>query len=388
MSELQEYQHGLKNILFPIAHNRMHRDSQNTDIHVAYSIEDTKLRKFLHYWYIFQTTQDFDFTWYRQCNEYLNSLHPSDKYRIRCYSKVSDEIVNAYLRNPEGFLHLPFSELFHRMQEDSLYFFLPDLERDVFDVSGKITENQRVRDLLAGSHISNMIDLVPFVQRYVDHLRRILQGAPRLSQDILVFRGVKSDYLSDDVGVFRGFSSTTWYPRVAYEFGEDSNMIYEFMVAKETPALCIHSLSEHEEYEVLLDTDIYGVADREYRKYYLDLYPGIGEFPAEHMWDPDATDVEGPDKRITIHSRMVLVHPDADAIRGGREKNRGSILRSRSTRKSTRKSFRKSVRSVAMFDLKDPSSATFVPTHAPLLLRKLREYQLANPRNKFAYQGK
>ena len=382
MSEIEEYQHGLKNKLFSIAHNRTHRDPQNTDDYVAYSIEGP-VRDYLHFWYTFQTVQDFDFEWYAQCTEYLNSLHPSDKYRIRCYSKISDEFVNSYLRNPDDFLHLSVSVVLQKMHDSSLYFFLPDMldTSEYIDDSGKVVEHRREElRTLVSSRISNMSDLIPFIQRYTDHLRRIIQGAPRLTQDILVFRGVKTDYLPlKTAGVFRGFTSTTWYPRIAYEFGL-ANMIYELIVSKETPALCIHGISEHDEYEVLLDTDIYGIADRAYLKYYLDIYPGSGEFPTEHMWNPDTTDVEGPEKRITVQSRVVFVHPDAGALPeqiGGRTKNRTSL---RITRKSytSRKSSRKSIR--IMYDPKDPSAATFVPTSAPMLLRKLHAYQSRNPR--------
>ncbi len=391
MSEIEDYQHDLRNILFPVHFNDSHKDPLNTDHYVAYSIEDPKLRKFLHYWYIFQTAQDFDFSWYDQCKTYISNMPPSDQYRIRCYSQISDEVVNSYLRNPATFLEtFPFSKTFRRMEDEHLYFFLPDLLEDVGHVGSVWSSEGTLRsefhgfakELLATQISNNLPRLVEYIHKYIDHLRRILRAAPRSPQNFRVFRGVKTDYLrSEEVGQFRGFSSTTWYPRVAYFFGEEENMVYEIQVDRATPALCIHSVSEHEEYEVLLDTDIYGVADREIVKYHLDLYQGSGRFPPIHMWNPEETEMEGVAERTYKRTRAVFVHPEAAPLQGGRIqlKNRVSVRPRRSTR-------RKSLRSPRpMFDPKDLASPAFVPVPSsvsPRLLQSLRTYQQENPRRR------
>lgn len=386
MSEFEKYQQDLKDILFPIYHNNYHKDVYNIDSHVAYSIKDDELRNFLHYWYIFQTAEDFDFDWYRQCKEYIESLSAPDKYRIRSYSHTSDEFVNQYLRNPSTFLNtFPFSQNLQKMAEDHLYFFLPDLadEEGVelqWGPQGTLgTESYAVAFTLMQSHISNNPPrLIQCIMKYIDHMRRILRDAPRASKDFLVFRGVGSDYLKAETpGMFRGFSSTTWYPQVAYQFAESERMIYEFRVSRNVPALCIHTISNHHEYEVLLDTDIYGVADRPYVKYQLDLYKGRGDFPAIHMWEPDSTELEGTPKRIYINSRMVLIAPDEAGLQGGFQTKNRTIRSSRYTRKS---------RVQKGMESQDLSSPTFVPTSSPIgnrLLRALQVLQQVNPRKTY-----
>lgn len=410
MSEIENYQHEFKDILFPIYHNDYHKNEGDKDRYVAYSIKDDRFRNFLHYWYTFQTSQDFDFNWYKECNAYIATLDPTDKYRLRCYSHVSDEVVNSFIRNPDGFSETFPIQLLQKMEAEHLYFFMPDLMEEEgveiqWDSNGILPESARdLARTLMHTHISNNIPrLVSLISRYVDHVRRILRNAPRPSRDILVFRGVKSDYLKDEEpGMFRGFCSTTWYPQVAYLFGEDNNMIYEFRVSRATPALCIHSLSVHDEYEVLLDTDIYGVADRLYEKYYLDLYRGDGEFPAVHIWNPTYTDVKGTPKRITIRSRIVMVQPEG--FQGGFVKNRTvRNLQSRSIKTYSRSKpsikpakSRKSIRSThskfkMSYDPRDPTSPAFVPTSGPFprqLLQDLHKYQQSNPRNKRKTHGK
>jgi hypothetical protein len=224
MSEIQKYQHEFKDILFPIFHNDHHKNAENTDHYVAYTIQDERFRNFLHYWYMFQTAEDFDFEWYKQCRTYIDSLHPNDKYRLRCYSKSSDEIVNTYMRDPATFLEaVPIQQKLQTMEKDHLYFFLPDLLEEVgggnvLDARGVILEDSRelARSLMRTHIFDNHPRLTPFILKYIGHIRRILHGAPRPSHDILVFRGVKSDYLkSEEPGIFRGFTSTTWYPQVA-----------------------------------------------------------------------------------------------------------------------------------------------------------------------------
>ncbi len=391
MSEFNTYQHELKKILFPIYHNTYHRPAGNTDIYVAYTIKDDILRNYLHYWYMFQTAEDFDFEWYEQCKHYIQSLHPQDQYRIRCYSHVSYEFVNQYLRSPDQFLAtFPIQQKLHKMEELHLYFFLPDLVEEEgiemgLDAHGILSEDfySTARSLMH-THISNNYPrLIQYIMKYIDHLRRILHGAPRSSIDYLVFRGVASDYLSSEKpGMFRGFTSATWYPQIAYTFGEGERMIYELRVSKDIPALCIKSISQHDEYEVLIDTDIWGVADRSYQKYYLDIYQGSGEFPAIHMWNPDETELEGTPKRIFMNSRVVFVAPEQSGLQGGFAKNRTRTHRSHRVRKTFRKSQRSSQ---VMFDQKDLSSPAFVPTSSPVghtLLQVLREYQMRNPRRK------
>lgn len=302
----------------------MKTDPENP--YVVYEVNDDALRAHLHDYFLFQTPADFHFAWLEQSKRYVRNLTNFQKNILRSYTRHGDELINAYLRNPEGFQNdtrvqellfdimprnftLPFAS---HIAEDyiSQHMDRSYAEDDFFDDVGDARElGQRVQQIFIDDVLRNgpvnWHVLRQFIDRYVSDFHDIFSAAPRTSTPLLVFRGVTQDYMNqvDTPVLMKGYTSTTYSLDIAQNFAGDGRQVYEMILLPGTPCLVMDYVSEFDglECEVLVDSHVYAVAEKNFEK--RRLHPSIAS--AEPLI-PDIV-LRGENEPMT--SRLVIVHP-------------------------------------------------------------------------------
>jgi hypothetical protein len=324
--DVQQYQQALVSRLIK-AHHDAETDPENP--FVVYDVEDC-LRGPLHDYFVFQTPADFQFDWLEQSKVFVRGLSNFQKNILRAYTRHGDELVNAYLRDPDGFQNQPrVQELLFSVMPNN--FSLPFashlaedhisqdmnrsyLEDDFFDDVGDVRElGQRVQQsYITSVLLQNPVDwsnVRRYLDRYVEDFRDIFQRAPKPSAPLFVFRGVKTDYMNqvDTPVLMKGYTSTTYSVDVACNFAGSGRQLYEIMILPGTPCLAMDYVSEFEgiECEVLVDSHVFAVAEKNFEKKL--LHPDIG------YAEPLTPNIVLDGQNETFKSRLVVVHPPEQA---------------------------------------------------------------------------
>jgi hypothetical protein len=88
----------------------------------------------LHIPFLFQDLSDFDIDWYIEARTYTANLSSDKVYTARRYTRNGDEIVNAFMRNPDTFDSNPrVLELFKQMDDENRPFFWVQFLRTYMD---------------------------------------------------------------------------------------------------------------------------------------------------------------------------------------------------------------------------------------------------------------
>jgi hypothetical protein len=299
--DLQTYQKDLHDI-FPSVievYNDAYTGVPN-ESYVVHTVPEG-IRQFLHNKFIFQTPVDFDFTWLQSSRDYVAQLPNSKKNVIRAYTRHGDEVINEYLRNPLAFpSHKTSGLLFETMPDQNTYLYAVQVlrryspERSVdsyFTDQGVLTEEgkDRIKDIMETTVRRDIHTIKDMIKEYISELREIIQSAPRPTEDIYVFRGVDSDYMDvvDTPIHQRGFNSTTFSPNIAVYLSAESKHVYQIIIREGTPCICTRDVSEFpNEWEILLDTDVYGIAGEKRIVHPLFVENYVGAFPPDHLWNP------------------------------------------------------------------------------------------------------
>lgn len=323
--------------------------------YVVYEVDDEVLRAHLHDYFLFQTPADFQFEWLEQSKAYVRNLTNFQKNILRSYTRHGDELVNAYLRNPEGFqtdtrvqellfdvmprnFTLPFAshiaEDYISQQMDRSY-----AEDDFFDDVGDVRElGQHVQQIFIDDVLRenpvNWDVLRRYIDRYVSDFHEIFRAAPRTSAPLLVFRGVVNDYMNqvDTPVLMKGYTSTTYSIDIARNFAGDGRQVYEMILLPGTPCLAMDYVSEFEglECEVLVDSHVYAVAEKNFEKRL--LHPNIAHA------EPVVPDIVLRGENEPLASRMVILHPpEAEGGFSTKTRRFTKRIRSSTTRQQTKK---------------------------------------------------
>jgi hypothetical protein len=210
---------------------------------------------------------DFDNDWLEASNHYVATLPVHDKYILRSYTRNGDEIVNSVLR--ENAVTLKSGSLLQKMFLEARCPFAISLfrEYDTIDPTDFLDDGKRLsatgQDKLYSLYMQHMTTneiLKSYVLKYANELRRIIRAAPTVPRELLTFRAVRDDYLTDTVNIvtMKGFTSTSYSPESVAHFasGNSFKNVYEFVLAPGSHAISMSGISEFaNEYEILLDFD-------------------------------------------------------------------------------------------------------------------------------------
>lgn len=274
--------------------------------YVTYDVVPS-LTPLLHNFWLFQTPTDFDFAWYEASAAYVASLDRYEKYILSAYTRHGDEVANAFLRNPDGFQTVPrIHDLIHSVmrQNDTIMFAVQLLDalgedslNEYFFETGALTfdgntELERLYpQVLADSEL-----LKRFISQYVRDLEDIIRNAPRPEAYMLVFRGVKTDYLREvqDVPTAqKGFVSTSLNPYMGARFTGDFKHVYEMVIIPGTPCLALSSMSKFpDEMEILVSSETAILSSPRAIKHLLQRSQTNGGFTVDNFWTPAGPEVK------------------------------------------------------------------------------------------------
>jgi hypothetical protein len=198
---------------------------------------------------------------------YTQNLPKNKKYVLFLYTHNGDRVINMIIREPDKKLDaykillnitdiLIAPQLFHMFPE--LYsddFFTDEytLSKSGKEAIKKIMETNKLVDIQNSSFNIELLDKL--VNMFIDDLRRIIQNGPKTRKTMILFRGIKQDYLteSDSLVELKGFQSATYDIEIAKMFKECC--IYEFVLMPNTPCIVLKITSKYsKESEILIDT--------------------------------------------------------------------------------------------------------------------------------------
>ncbi len=216
-----------------------------------------QIAPFIQKYYLVNTSETIDNNWIKQSNKYVEKLSERDKFMLRGYTFHGDEIVNTYLRNKDVVLSHRLLRVNHTKYGIAYAVQLFELHNtDMSDyyitMNGYITKAgyNAIAELLANTSDN---DILICIERYISELTRIINYSPKLQKEIIVYRGVKTDYFESDEGKTvhnKGFLSTTISIDTLTYFS--NYYIYRMHLNTNTPCVCLNGFSEHEEFEILV----------------------------------------------------------------------------------------------------------------------------------------
>ena len=350
--QLDEYHNEIFNSL---THSILSQVEPSTiPIYEDSDLTDNVLRNY----FIIQTRASIDTTgWLVQSKAYVENLAPHKKHILRLYTHLGDNVVVEYMRNPNTYATLPrVTAAMERMEDEKsiligvqLLAAANQLRPSLFDArTGEITDvgNSQVADLFepvyADFRRGNREVFERHLKTYIGELREIIQAAPRPSQQMTVFRGLKKDYLQEPA-YQHGFTSTSFSTDIAKHYADagqlqhdDPKYMYEIQILPDTPCVCVAPVSMYEsEREILLDADVFAVPNETlYEKFFLNEKRFSHAFSYEHLATPNTSP--------TYLSRIVYISATEPPQEGGfstaaKRYTKRSIKKSPSTLRKTRK---------------------------------------------------
>ena len=231
--------------------------------------------------------------WKRRQSLYIRNLSYRDRNIIKSFTHRGDRLVNAYCRGVltrdllESQWDETIKEIANTRSKDSLEPTVP-LTFSVYDQFNRLKKHRdfnlssvetrdtvledihMMRALLLDNYdfFTNPTHVEPLLEQYKQDLERIINGAPRLTKPIVVYRGFHSEHISKLRYSNPDFVSTSLEPSVALTFTElyedeanyESNFpmtvhssVYELTVSVKVPCLYLDSITHYsKEFEVLL----------------------------------------------------------------------------------------------------------------------------------------
>lgn len=241
-------------------------------------------KQLMHDTFLLASKQYFDFEWFNSSLEYTKQLIYYDKYTLKSYTSNGDILINKYIRNNE-IVHTDY--VVFAVQIFKVY---DTLDESYFtnDYTLSNMGESKINELMAQYKLNilstdvNLTRLKHIIELYIFDLRNIILNAPVCSNDILLFRGVKHDYLNNTNNFMslKGFQSATYSIDSAITFRKAA--IYEIVIQKNTPCVAMEYISRYtKEKEILIcDTAIFK-SDSISKKYTIDsinLYSENGEY--------------------------------------------------------------------------------------------------------------
>jgi hypothetical protein len=229
----------------------------------------------------------FDKTWFSDSQAYTMKLPLRDQYTINGYTKRGDGIVNAWEHGWENGSKKAFFYAYSNhvnILEEFFPFFFQTLDfidnyngeiKDLFSNNTALpTDLQNAKDLINSkgdllsvryTHLAKVFVhfdydriWIPIIRTYMDDLNRIINNAPAIKKPLVIYRGVKSDYVlqgaKDHLYTTNQFISTSLSPLSALGFMHGLRCCFKrIIVLPGTRVLLMRPVSEYQnEDEVLL----------------------------------------------------------------------------------------------------------------------------------------
>ena len=227
-------------------------------------------------------------TWVEAQSEYLYGLANRDSEILASYTKVGDVLINNFLRGTLGDLMSMLT-----MNLDNIYvigYFLHDLYDEY---AAKIPLPPKERLLAPSGSVNvftfgeviernlrffrNPSNIASILTRYKDELVRIIHGAPRLPNPLIVYRGFQSerhlrgltfenpDFISTSVSLRAALAFSklqySMYPK-RHEGPRYLGGVYEITLDNSIPCIYMESITQCEdEFEVLLPPGLHFSTD-------------------------------------------------------------------------------------------------------------------------------
>lgn len=219
--------------------------------------------------------------WLDRQKAYFEGLSIREKDIINSYTSHGDRLVNAYCRGSVGDVRdlvlamsvnesVPlahsFYDQFHLIQRK----FPKDVihKKDYYKYEDGILDMVKIGNFFASqiSFFGNAANIATLLEQYKQDLLKIIDGAPRLTSDLVVYRGIQSEaHLTDSDYKNIDFLSTTLDPASVLPFTttfEDKSgetrakfhcCVYEMTLHKSVPCIYMQFISEFsDEFEVLV----------------------------------------------------------------------------------------------------------------------------------------
>jgi hypothetical protein len=343
-----------------VAHNARARDGQ---LYVMYDVPSTKLATLLHSKFLYQRSNTFDLDWYRDSIKYTEQLNSSDTFTLRSYTRHGDEIANAYLRNPRTFRtnERIRTLLFETMPARRTICFAPQMLSDLNDSyiphfiknDGDFydSEYSDFLDIWETNYKHDWDEIEKLVKHYIEDLKRIVLSAPKLKQGMRVFRGVKKDYLRDEVMKdtrVNGFTSTSMNPWTMTKWGRKN--VFEMIVHPNTPCIAMESVTHFKnEFEIMLFPDTICLPLQKREKFIFQNSPLIGNFKTSSILEPQWS-------IDRFYTRSVVVHggEEGSASSGGFVVSTKKLKTRRSKKKAAHLTMKKRTKATHTTVTKNP----------------------------------
>ena len=228
--------------------------------------------------FIIASTNTFDTTWLAACRHYIDSLPIHDKYTLKSYTKHGDELVNAAMQGKWDDVETKLHALGLDFAAAQIFRMLRVTDANVYTNSYTLSDygthllsdvcKEKLMDVRSNYYEPSTVRGI--IKDYAEDLMRIIQRAPAFKKPVLVFRGVKHDYIDRrKPSAMSGFQSTSCIPDVAYQFKDCC--IYEIIITPGTPCIAIESISHHrKECEILLGLNVQSQVGELHKKPFFD----------------------------------------------------------------------------------------------------------------------
>jgi hypothetical protein len=227
-----------------------------------------------YYLPLFQPSID---SWIKRQEEYLSKLNLRQQTALSAYSYHGDKLINGYLRgnlmeNCEGLMlaivasgDVPFKYAIHEkwdwLTKQGVASYYP---KEDFMKQGKLDDTIMTNIVRTNIHwFSVRSNIEPLILSLLQDLTHLIYETPRVSEDMIVYRGVRTDreyvleFESND------YWSSTLNPYAALSFtspiGRDCyHSVYEIRITPKIPCIFLQKYSKFHssEYEVLLPPGI------------------------------------------------------------------------------------------------------------------------------------
>lgn len=243
----------------------------------VYNVKEP-LYSFVNPRFVFQDASTFVEEWYEACDEYVKELAPREKYILYRYTRHGDEIVNTYMRDPDGFMtnpriHTLLTETMPNEQTMLYAMQLVDLydngnyseycdehgNTPAFEYNELLSfESQYLHESPGESYMDKVVSLI---HAYITDLQYIIENAPRITAPLQVFRCSQDDYLNTPYQAIQvaGFLSTSLDSTFSETYSRN-NFVYQMILQPGTPCLSIKRASKYyHEFEVLVGLNCYAM---------------------------------------------------------------------------------------------------------------------------------
>ena len=204
------------------------------------------MKKIIHNTFVIMSTSYFDEKWYNTSIQYTMELPIEDKFTLKTYTRSGAVVVNKFMvHNQIQRSYAYAAQLFQYFDEMN-----PEYFTDTFDLS---EEGMRVANKLDDECNNDILHNI--ILNYITDIQRIINNGPRNPNTLILYRGVKKDYLDTSSNlIMNGLCSASYSVDIANTFKE--KCLYELVLLKDTPCIAVSGITKFpKEKEILINLD-------------------------------------------------------------------------------------------------------------------------------------